>query len=117
MDYSNIKYIYRIITPEEWEEFKKTTLYNGNIIDRRSGFFHLSLASQTEYIAKKFYGVEASIILLKLDAQKLGTPLIFEKNTTDGDIFPHYYGCRLEIEHVIKTIPIANISEFDFTAL
>ena len=40
------KYVYRILTLSEWENFKTKRKFQGNSIDLNSGFIHLSTKGQ-----------------------------------------------------------------------
>ena len=56
----------------------------------REGFIHCSTREQVLRTASRFYGGKAGLVLLCIDAARLGDALRYE--AADGESFPHCYG-------------------------
>ena len=59
------------------------------------GFIHLSTPQQVHLPANQFYRGRRDLLLLHIDAGRLGSPLRWEPGTgsdPDGMVFPHLYG-------------------------
>jgi uncharacterized protein (DUF952 family) len=54
------------------------------------GFIHCSTREQVLRTASRFYGGRSGLVLLCIDAERLGALLRFEP--ADGELFPHCYG-------------------------
>ncbi len=39
-------FVYRVLYPEEWVDFKKKKVFYGNDLDQKSGYIHLSNKNQ-----------------------------------------------------------------------
>jgi len=57
---------------------------------RAEGFIHCSTRTQVLRSAARFFGGKAGLVLLCLDAARLGALLRYE--AADGERFPHCYG-------------------------
>jgi len=57
---------------------------------QREGFIHCSTHEQVPRTAARFYGGRTGLVLLCIDAERLGDRLRFE--SADGELFPHCYG-------------------------
>lgn len=99
--------IYHIATRDDWRQYANNGLgYAGSDNDLKSGFIHLSTAQQvTKRISSRRFGAK-DLLLLTVDAQKLGDLLRWERSS-DGDLYPHLYG-RLPSDTIIKieSLPI-----------
>ncbi|CAK7348485.1 unnamed protein product [Dovyalis caffra] len=86
------KYVYRISTDKEWEEFQKNESCFGGQLDKSSGFIHLSKLDQVMSTLQNFFlNAKVDLYLLQIDANKLGDGLVYE--AVDGtNSFPHFYG-------------------------
>jgi uncharacterized protein (DUF952 family) len=88
-----MQFIYKILTPHEWEQFQGETVFLGSLMDLKDGFIHCSQEDQYPAIKEKFFKDQSLVILLQLDTQKLpeGT-LKIESNRPGGTEYPHVYG-------------------------
>lgn len=111
--YPDSTMIYKICTPEEWDSFQKNGSFEGNALDLRDGFIHLSHAHQVQRIAQKYFPTESIILLDILPDTGLGD-MRWEPSST-GDLYPHLYG-NLKIENVQQSRKIKS-STFDFSTL
>lgn len=83
--------IYKICCAEEWMEAVRRGLFMGSDVDRRDGFIHFSTRAQVaETVAKHFAG-RIRLVLVMVDADKLGAALKWEPSR-GGALFPHLYG-------------------------
>jgi uncharacterized protein (DUF952 family) len=74
------------------------------------GFIHCSTIPQVAETANIFYRGRHDLLVLRIDEQKLTSPLRFEAPAAAGDIrptalFPHIYG-PLNLEAVIDAIEL-----------
>ena len=82
------EFIYKILTKNEYEVFKKTDYYPGTEKDISDGFIHFSTKDQLIGTLEKYYKSEKNLILLKFPSNNLKN-LKWEKF---GELFfPHLY--------------------------
>ena len=91
-------FVYRILNPEEWVNFKKKKLFSGNNLDKRSGYIHLSSKDQLRKTIE-IYFKEKKIVILKIETKKLKKKIVWEISR-GGEKFPHLYD-KLNIESVV----------------
>jgi uncharacterized protein (DUF952 family) len=83
--------IYHICRREEWEAAERAGAYHGSSQDRADGFIHFSGAAQVKASAAKHRAGQAGLVLLAVDADRLGPALKWE-TSRGGALFPHLYG-------------------------
>ncbi len=83
--------IYKVCSKAVWEEIRQLTSWNGSPHDLRDGFIHFSTASQLDGTVRKHYAGQSDLMLLAIDAEKLGDALKWEPSR-GGELFPHLYG-------------------------
>src|SRR5439155_1794447 len=83
--------IYHMCPAEAWEEAVAAGRYTGTEDDRRDGFLHFSTATQIAESARRHRGGQAGLVLVAVEAARLGDRLRWEKSR-DGARFPHLYG-------------------------
>lgn len=83
--------IYKIIDRDEWDAARACGRYTGSADDRRDGFIHFSTAAQMKVTAAKHFAGQRNLVLLALEAGRLGEALKWEPSR-GGDLFPHLYG-------------------------
>ena len=76
---------------DEWAAAVAAGTYRGSSQDLADGFIHFSTASQIVESARKHRAGHDGLLLVAVDAEKLGTRLKWEKSR-GGDLFPHLYG-------------------------
>lgn len=79
-------------------------MFRGSAIDRQDGFIHFSSAEQAPETAAKHFAGERDLVLLRVDAARLGNRLKWEPSR-GGALFPHLYG-GLEVAAVIRVDPL-----------
>ena len=99
----NLKYIFKIIDINEWQEAKDLGTYSGSLNDIEDGFIHFSGEDQVKGTLKKHYSKQKNLILLKVETLKLDH-LIWEQ-ASDGNMFPHLYS-SLDLSNVVDEFEI-----------
>lgn len=82
--------IYKIFRRPEWTEFRDAGETAGAPIDLADGYVHFSTAAQVAETAAKYFAKDSDLVLLALDADKLGPALKWEPSR-GGALFPHLY--------------------------
>lgn len=83
--------IYKICTASEWREAELAGAYRGSAVDRQDGFIHFSTAQQAAETAAKWFAGQRDLVLVAVDADRLGDKLKWEPSR-GGALFPHLYG-------------------------
>ncbi|MGE0626940.1 MAG: DUF952 domain-containing protein [Hyphomicrobiaceae bacterium] len=83
--------LYKILHESEWLEAAERGFYAGSGDDKRDGFIHLSAAGQVVGTAAKHFSGRSGLVLVALDAARLGPGLKWEPSR-GGALFPHLYG-------------------------
>ena len=96
--------VYKICPAAPWREAERDGVFRGSEVDRRDGFIHFSTAAQVaETAAKHFAGVDG-LLLVSVDADRLGERLKWEPSR-GGALFPHLYG-ELPLTAVVRVEPL-----------
>jgi uncharacterized protein (DUF952 family) len=83
--------IYKICPATLWQEAERQGVFKGAAIDLSDGFIHFSTAKQAEETAAKHFAGKTGLLLVSVDAGRLGESLKWEPSR-GGDLFPHLYG-------------------------
>ena len=83
--------IYKILSAAEWGEAERAQVFRGAGIDLKDGFIHFSTAEQAAETAAKHFAGQHDLVLVAVDAEKLGAALKWEVSR-GGALFPHLYG-------------------------
>ena len=83
--------VYKILGEAEWQAAVRAGLYAGSADDARDGYIHLSAADQVAATAAKHFWGRSDLVLVALDAARLGVALRWEPSR-GGASFPHLYG-------------------------
>jgi len=83
--------IYKICPETLWREARRHGRFAGAPIDERDGFIHFSTATQVAETAAKHFAGASGLLLVAVDAPRLGDALKWEPSR-GGDLFPHLYG-------------------------
>ncbi|MBC7953386.1 MAG: DUF952 domain-containing protein [Rhodospirillaceae bacterium] len=95
------KTIYHMCKRVEWEAAQAAGAYAGSSQDEADGFIHFSTAAQVKVSAAKHRAGQSGLVLLAVDAVRLGAALKWEPSR-GGQLFPHLYG--LLPLHAVMTI-------------
>ena len=98
--------IYKIFRRNEWVAFRDAGESAGAPVDLTDGYIHFSTAAQVAQTAAKYFGTESDLVLLALEADRLGPALKWEP-VRGGALFPHLYR-RLTPSDVLwdKSLPL-----------
>jgi uncharacterized protein (DUF952 family) len=102
--------IYKICRPDEWVTAEHAGIFRGSPDDRRDGFIHFSTAAQVPGTVQKYFAGESGLLLVAVDAAKLGAALKWEPSR-GGALFPHLYG-DLSLTAVLWSRALASITDF-----
>ena len=90
--------IYHACDGALWDEAQESGTYRGSADDLRDGYIHFSTAVQLRVSVTKHRAGQDGLVLLTVDAARLGDALRWEPSR-DGQLFPHLYG----------TLPVAAV--------
>ncbi|TDX28608.1 DUF952 domain-containing protein [Rhodovulum visakhapatnamense] len=82
--------IYKIFRRAEWDALRERGASHGAPVDLADGFIHLSTAEQVTGTAEKHFAGESDLVLVAVEAERLGTDLKWEPSR-GGALFPHLY--------------------------
>jgi uncharacterized protein (DUF952 family) len=102
--------IYKICRPDEWARAERAGVFHGSPDDRCDGFIHFSTAAQVPGTVEKYFTGESGLVLVAVDAVKLGAALKWEPSR-GGALFPHLYG-DLSLTAVLWSRALASITDF-----
>lgn len=86
----NHKFMYHMIDQDLWLKIDQEKYYSPPSLINE-GFIHFSYLSQVSSVVDRFYSNVANLLVLKIEIQKLESPLKIEKVGEDGE-FPHLFG-------------------------
>ena len=96
--------IYKICPAASWRAAELDGRFDGAPIDRHDGFIHFSTAAQVEETAARHFAGAAGLVLVAVDAGRLGETLRWEPSR-GGNLFPHLYG-SLPLSAVLWVKPL-----------
>jgi uncharacterized protein (DUF952 family) len=99
-----IQIIYHMCRAEEWTAAIAAVSYRGSSQDLADGFIHFSTGAQIVESARRHRAGQESLLLIAVDAARLGDRLKWEKSR-GGDLFPHLYG-PLDPAESASTVPL-----------
>lgn len=105
--------IFHITTTTEWETAVKTGGYTPQPFTR-DGFIHCSDLYQVEEVANRFYRDLPELIILGIDPDLTGIPLVYENLEGKAMRFPHLYGSPLPVESVKAVISLIRDDKGDW---
>ena len=96
--------VYKICPTALWREAERAGTFRGSAVDLRDGFIHFSTAGQVAETAARHFAGERDLVLLRVDAARLGDRLKWEPSR-GGALFPHLYG-ELDPDAVTRVDPL-----------
>ena len=97
--------IYHLALLREWEEAMASGSYTTSTLGvslEQEGFIHASREDQWEGVRARFYAdVEEPLVLLVIDTELLGSPVVEEVPDGARESFPHVYG-PVEVSSVVE---------------
>ncbi len=109
--------ILKIVPRALWLEAEGNGLFLGAPVDRADGFIHFSTRDQVEETAAKHFAGEHDLLLVAVDAARLGEALRFEPSR-GGALFPHLYAPFIVADAAwVKPLPLGADGRHDFSGL
>jgi uncharacterized protein (DUF952 family) len=98
--------IYKICDAALWRAAEAAEAFRGAGIDERDGYIHFSAVDQVAETAARHFAGAADLVLVAVDAGRLGGALKWEASR-GGALFPHLYGVlRLDQVRWVKPLPL-----------
>lgn len=82
--------IYKIVPATVWQDALDGGEFKGASIDLTDGYIHFSTGAQAQQTAARYFAGQEGLMLVAVDAEKLGDKLVYEPST-GGALFPHLY--------------------------
>lgn len=83
-------FAYKILTAEQYAQFKADGVFKGAPVDLADGYIHLSIRDQAaETVAKHFAGQDR-LVMVMVDLAPFGEAIRWEESR-GGALFPHLY--------------------------
>lgn len=98
------KLVYKLLGANEWKAAEHAGSYTGSPDDARDGFIHFSAADQLGGTAAKYFRDKPDLVLVAIDAVRLGDALKWEPSR-GGALFPHLYG-PLDVTAAVRVWPL-----------
>ena len=98
---SNVNLIFKVVSASEWARASEHGEFQGAAIDLTDGYIHFSTAQQLRETVEKHFAGQTDLLLVGVDADKLGENLKWEPSR-GGDLFPHLYA-PLSMECVVMS--------------
>jgi uncharacterized protein (DUF952 family) len=109
--------VYKICPRALWAAAERTGAFRGAPIDLVDGFIHFSAADQVRETAAKHFAGADDLVLVAVDAEKLGPALKWEPSR-GGALFPHLYGeLPLAAARWVRPLPLGPDGQHRFPAL
>ena len=84
------RYIYKVMTSDQWQGFRESGQFMGSPVDLADGFVHMSRASQLKATLDKWYSDQGHVVLLQIDSAEIEADLKYEISR-GGAEFPHLF--------------------------
>ena len=92
--------VFHIAENEAWAS-RTDTYAPASFIEE--GFIHCSTAAQLDRVANDFYAEGDDLTLLTIDAERVGSMLVYEDLCGASELFPHIYG-PLPLDAVVQAV-------------
>jgi len=96
--------IVKILRAGEWAALCRDGATSGSPADLADGFIHFSTPAQAPATAAKHFAGEDGLMLVRVDAARLGDALRWEPSR-GGALFPHLYR-ELRMSDVLHAAPL-----------
>ena len=111
------KLIYKIAPDSLWRDAEAAGVFSGAPIDLADGFIHFSTAEQVRETAAKHFAGQDNLLLIAIDAEKLGDALKWEVSR-GGALFPHLYAPLDPASAVwVRPLPLGEDGKHEFPEL
>lgn len=98
--------IYKISPRAAWQQAESAGRFTGAPVDLADGYIHFSTAAQAVETAAKHFAGQADLVLVAVDAARLGEALRWEPSR-GGALFPHLYAdLMMDAVLWVKPLPL-----------
>jgi uncharacterized protein (DUF952 family) len=97
---------FKILTAEQWAQFKVEGVFLGAPVDLTDGYIHLSTADQLQGTVDKHFAGQPKVTIIEVDLSVLADSIKWEISR-GGALFPHIYG-PLPITAVLGEAPFTS---------
>lgn len=101
--------VYKICPKSLWQKAESAGRFDGAPVDIEDGYIHFSTAAQVRETAAKHFSGQSDLVLVAVDAGKLGEALRWEPSR-GGDLFPHLYS-PLSLADVLWVRPLPQAAD------
>ncbi len=109
--------IYKICPHALWAAAEREGVFRGAPVDRADGYIHFSTGDQVGETAAKHFAGADDLVLVAVEAERLGTALTWEPSR-GGALFPHLYGeLPLTAARWVKPLPLGPDGRHQFPPL
>lgn len=84
-------FIYKVCAETLWSDAMRAGAFKGAPVDLADGYIHFSTQEQLSETLKRHFGGQSGLVLIEVDAARLGDMLKWEPSR-GGALFPHLYG-------------------------
>jgi uncharacterized protein (DUF952 family) len=84
-------FAYKVLTAEQYEQFKTHGVFKGAPIDLKDGYIHMSTRDQAAQTVAKHFAGQDRLVMLMIDLAPFGGAIKWEVSR-GGALFPHLYG-------------------------
>ena len=81
---------YKILTADQWSQFKRDGVFHGAPIDLADGYIHMSTAGQVEETLSKHFAGQSGLVIARIDLTAIEGSVKWEVSR-GGALFPHLY--------------------------
>lgn len=100
--------IYHAALPDDWKAAQRLGMYTTSTRGRTlgdEGFIHAAYEGQVEEVANRFYADVGELVLLEIDVDAVGSPVVDESPAgSTGGQFPHVYG-PIPLDAIVEVRP------------
>lgn len=109
--------IYKIVCADEWRAAEADGVFRGAAVDLADGYIHFSTEAQVVETAARHFTGQGGLLLVAVDAEKLGEALKWEPSR-GGALFPHLYA-KMPLKAVtsVAPLPLRPDGRHDFSGL
>lgn len=109
--------LYKIVSHSDWRAAEAAGVFSGAAVDLADGYIHFSTAAQAEETAAKHFAGRDDLLLVAVDAERLGDALKWEISR-GGALFPHLYAAlSLDAVTRVHPLPLGANGRHDFSGL
>ena len=87
----NELFAYKVLTAEQFDQFKADGVFKGAPVDLADGYIHMSTREQAADTVAKHFAGQDRLVMLMIDLAPLGDAVKWEVSR-GGALFPHLYG-------------------------